>query len=97
MLDEEEVGLAGQGGAKRPRARSALLGRADGESGTVRLSLWSQPYKESHHPRYTPLVKVPDVEIRNAGRKRFADSRGDASWLEPDKDSSAESLQSDAL
>ena len=72
-------------------------GRADGEGGTVRLSLWSQPYKESHHPRYTPLVKVPDVEIRNAGRKRFADSRGDASWLEPDKDSSAESLQSDAL
>jgi ectoine hydroxylase len=56
----------------------------------------NNPYKESHHPRYTPLVKVPDAEIRNAGRKRFADSKGDASWLEPAKDLSAESLQKSA-
>jgi ectoine hydroxylase-related dioxygenase (phytanoyl-CoA dioxygenase family) len=56
----------------------------------------NNPYKESHHPRYTPLVKVPDAEIRNAGRKRFADSKGDASWLEPGKDLSAESLQKSA-
>lgn len=45
----------------------------------------NDPYKESQHPRYTPLVKVPDAEIINAGRKRFADSRGDAAWLDPSK------------
>ena len=56
----------------------------------------NNPYKESHHPCYTPLVKVPDAEIRNAGRKRFADSKGDASWLEPSKDLSAGRLQKSA-
>jgi ectoine hydroxylase-related dioxygenase (phytanoyl-CoA dioxygenase family) len=56
----------------------------------------NNPYKESHHPCYTPLVKVPDAEIRNAGRKRFADSRGDASWLEPSKDLSAGGLHKSA-
>jgi hypothetical protein len=45
----------------------------------------NNPYKESQHPRYTPLVKVPDTEILNAGRKRFADSSGDAAWLDPSK------------
>ncbi|MES2221157.1 MAG: phytanoyl-CoA dioxygenase family protein [Acidobacteriota bacterium] len=45
----------------------------------------NNPYKESQHPRYTPLVKVPDAEILNAGRKRFADSSGDAAWLDPSK------------
>jgi ectoine hydroxylase len=38
----------------------------------------NNPYKESVHPRYTPLVKVPDSEIRKAARKRFTDSRQDA-------------------
>ena len=52
----------------------------------------NNPYKESHHPRYTPLVKVPDVEIRKAGRKRFADAKGDAAWLEPSKDLSSKTL-----
>lgn len=56
----------------------------------------NNPYKESHHPCYTPLVKVPDAEIRNAGRKRFADSEGDAAWLEPAKDLSAVRLQKSA-
>ncbi len=51
----------------------------------------NNPYKESHHPRYTPLIKVRDSEIRKAGQKRFADS--DASWLDPTKDSSATVLQ----
>src|SRR4029434_4194866 len=27
----------------------------------------NDPYKESHHPRYTPLAKVADEEIRKAG------------------------------
>src|SRR5665213_572494 len=32
----------------------------------------NDPYKESHHPRYTPLIKVPDAEILKAGEKRLA-------------------------
>jgi len=53
----------------------------------------NDPYKESHHPRYTPLTKVPDAEIRNAGRKRFSESQGDAVWLEPSKDLSVGGLR----
>ena len=53
----------------------------------------NNPYKESHHPRYTPLTKVPDAEIRNAGRKRFSESQGDAVWLEPSKDLSVGRLR----
>jgi ectoine hydroxylase-related dioxygenase (phytanoyl-CoA dioxygenase family) len=53
----------------------------------------NDPYKESHHPRYTPLVKVPDTEIRLAGKKRFGDSTGDAWWLDAGDDSSAKALQ----
>jgi ectoine hydroxylase-related dioxygenase (phytanoyl-CoA dioxygenase family) len=53
----------------------------------------NDPYKESHHPRYTPLVKVPDAAIREAGLKRFADSTADVAWLEDTKDQSARSLQ----
>ena len=33
----------------------------------------NDPYREHHHPRYTPLVKVPDNAIKAAG-KRFAAS-----------------------
>jgi hypothetical protein len=39
-------------------------------------------YKESHHPRYTPLHKVADSAIKEAGLKRFADSHSDVGWLE---------------
>jgi len=52
----------------------------------------NNPYKESHHPRYTPLQKVPDSAIREAGLKRFADSTADVRWLEEKKDESARSL-----
>jgi ectoine hydroxylase len=41
----------------------------------------NDPYKESHHPRYTPLAKVPDSAIQEAGLKRFADSKAEVSWL----------------
>jgi hypothetical protein len=54
----------------------------------------NDPYKESHHPRYTPLVKVADSAIREAGLRRFADSKMDVAWLEDKKDVSARSLQS---
>jgi ectoine hydroxylase len=41
----------------------------------------NDPYKESHHPRYTPLAKVPNSAIQEAGLKRFADSKAEVSWL----------------
>ena len=52
----------------------------------------NDPYKESHHPRYTPLHKVPDSAIKEAGLRRFADGRADVAWLEPSHDHSARSL-----
>jgi len=55
----------------------------------------NDPYKESHHPRYTPLAKVPDAAIRAAGVKRFAEaSTQDVAWLDPQKDHSASRLSS---
>jgi hypothetical protein len=56
----------------------------------------NNPYKESQHPRYTPLIKIPDAEILNAGRKRFADSTGDAAWLDPSKGITGERLHKNA-
>jgi ectoine hydroxylase len=53
----------------------------------------NNPYKEAHHPRYTPLHKVSDSEILAAGSKRFADS-DESVWLDTKEDSSAKSLQS---
>src|SRR5882672_9865065 len=53
----------------------------------------NDPYMESHHPRYTPLSKVPDSEIRLAGERRFSDSSGDdAAWLDVKKGASATQL-----
>lgn len=52
----------------------------------------NDPYKESHHPRYTPLAKVPDTAIREVGIRRFADDAADVAWLDPERDSSAKSL-----
>jgi hypothetical protein len=52
----------------------------------------NNPYEESHHPRYTPLNKVPDSAILAAGSKRFADS-DESVWLDTKDDVSAKSLQ----
>ncbi|MEO8658768.1 MAG: phytanoyl-CoA dioxygenase family protein [Bryobacteraceae bacterium] len=52
----------------------------------------NDPYKESHHPRYTPLATVPDAAIRHAGMKRFADAGTDVAWLDQSNDASARSL-----
>jgi ectoine hydroxylase len=52
----------------------------------------NDPYKESHHPRYTPLSKVEDASILELGAKRFAEAASGAGWLDPEKDSSAASL-----
>ncbi len=52
----------------------------------------NDPYKESHHPRYTPLNKVSDTAILEAGLRRFCDSKADVAWLENKKDESARIL-----
>ena len=52
----------------------------------------NDPFKDSHHPRYTPLTVVPDAAILEVGVKRFADS-GDVAWLEDRKDRSARELE----
>ena len=40
----------------------------------------NNPFKESHHPRYTPLEVVPDSAVKTAGLKRFADSQAEVGW-----------------
>jgi hypothetical protein len=52
----------------------------------------NDPYKESHHPRYTPLKKLPDGAIKETGMRRFADSADNVAWLVAEKDKSATSL-----
>ena len=52
----------------------------------------NNPYKDSHHPRYTPLAIVPDSAVREAGLKRFANTSAEVAWLDPAKDVSAASL-----
>jgi ectoine hydroxylase len=52
----------------------------------------NDPYRDSHHPRYTPLKVVPDSAIREVGVKRFADDSSDVAWLENAKDRSAKLL-----
>ena len=54
----------------------------------------NDPYKDSHHPRYTPLDVVSDAAIRDVGARRFADSRSDVAWLDGGRDRSASSLGS---
>jgi len=77
---------------------SNLLHRSD--QNTSEHSRWSMvccyntrhndPYKESHHPGYTPLHKVDDAMIRQVGTKRFEE--GSQAWLDPERDASASSL-----
>ena len=56
----------------------------------------NDPYKEAHHPRYTPLQKVPDSAIREAGLRRFSDSAANVAWLDEKEDRSARSLENTA-
>ena len=51
----------------------------------------NDPYKDSHHPRYTKLDVLPDAAIKQVGVKRFADS-GEVAWLDNGKDASARVL-----
>ena len=53
----------------------------------------NDPYKDAHHPRYTPLSKVDDAMIVATGAKRFETGSAPAmGWLDPDRDASASSL-----
>jgi len=52
----------------------------------------NDPYKESHHPRFTPLVKVKDEEILKAASKRFGACEVAGTWLDPNHDASASRL-----
>ena len=52
----------------------------------------NDPYKDAHHPRYTPLVKVDDAMILEVGAGRFAEEASDVAWLDPGKDVSASRL-----
>jgi ectoine hydroxylase len=44
----------------------------------------NDPYKESHHPRYTPLSKVDDSLIKQVGRLALTDSA--RAYMNPDED-----------
>ena len=52
----------------------------------------NDPYRESHHPRYTPLGVVPDAAIAAASVRRFADSTADVAWLDVAEDASTKGL-----
>jgi hypothetical protein len=52
----------------------------------------NNPYRESHHPCYTPLSVVPDSAVKAVGVKRFADDTSNVAWLEASRDSSARRL-----
>jgi ectoine hydroxylase len=56
----------------------------------------NDPYKDSHHPRYTPLAKVDDDAIRLVGVRRFAEA-GEVAWLDPDSDRSSRALAKEGV
>ena len=53
----------------------------------------NNPYKESQHPRYTPLAKVADTKIREYGERRFAANENDEVWLAENRDNTVKSLR----
>ncbi len=53
----------------------------------------NNPYKDHHHPRYTPLSKVDDDAIKRVGEKRFSEDAS-SNFLDPKRDASAKSLKS---
>lgn len=57
-------------------------------------SAMNNPYRESHHPRYTPLDTVSDSRILEVGMKRFETGSDEVGWLQAVKDQSASGLES---
>lgn len=53
----------------------------------------NDPYKDSHHPRYTPLQKVDDSEVLRVGRQRFESGETGVNFVDlKAADASAKSL-----
>ncbi len=50
-------------------------------------------YKTDKHPGYTPLHKVPDAAIKEAGLRRFADAQGDVAWWQNTSNLAASGLK----
>jgi len=50
----------------------------------------NNPYREAHHPSYTPLHKVANSAIKEVGMKRFDDDDANVAFLDPEADHSAE-------
>jgi hypothetical protein len=55
----------------------------------------NDPYRESHHPRYTPLERIDDDAIKTIGVRRFVEDQGDVAFLDPGRDASARQLEND--
>lgn len=53
----------------------------------------NDPYKEAHHPRYTPLKKVADAMIKKVGARRFAEDQSNVAFLQVKEDRSARKLK----
>ncbi|WP_372721006.1 phytanoyl-CoA dioxygenase family protein [Novipirellula sp.] len=53
----------------------------------------NDPYKESHHPRYTPLDRLPDSAIKQIGARRFRSDKTEMAWLDPKREASARRLE----
>lgn len=53
----------------------------------------NDPYKDHHHPRYTPLAKVPDSAIRETGAKPTAATQR---FLQQDQDDTSRRLEVEA-
>jgi hypothetical protein len=54
----------------------------------------NNPYQESQHPRYTPLIKVADAKIREYGTRRFSGNEDESVWLAEERDTTASKLRS---
>jgi len=52
----------------------------------------NDPYKESHHPRYTPLDRLDDAKIKQIGIRRFDEDDSEVAFLDPNRDASATTL-----
>lgn len=52
----------------------------------------NDPYEESHHPNYTPLSVLADDQIKQIGQRHISEDNESLSFLDPDHDASARSL-----
>jgi ectoine hydroxylase len=52
----------------------------------------NDPYKDSHHPRYTPLAKVPDSAIKEMGAKTASAAQV---FMDPVEDQTTEGTRED--